>query len=53
MTLYRVDRRDVKALRDILDCAAVMYELSDDGTLFLEADYNGILDAEGICYCEM
>ena len=53
MTLYRVSKKDVRVLRDILDCAAVMYELSDDGELYLEADYNGILDAEGICYCRM
>lgn len=53
MTMYRVDKRDVKALRDLLDTAAVIYELSDNGDLYLEADYNCILDAEGICYCQV
>jgi len=53
MKYLRVDKRDVAAVRDILDLAAVMYDLSDNGILYLEADYNSILDREGICYCEM
>jgi len=53
MTYYRVDKKDVDIIRDILDSAAVLYELEDDGILFLEADYNSILDYEGICYCRM
>ena len=53
MTLYRIDKRDVAMVRDILDLAAVMYDLSDNGLLYLEADYNSVLDKEGICYCEM
>jgi len=53
MTMYKVSKKDVDTLRDILDGAAVMYELDDDGMLFLEADYNGIMDAEGIAYCRL
>ena len=53
MTMYRIDRRDVATVRDILDMTGLRYELSDSGLLYLEADYNSVLDSEGICYCEM